>query len=66
MKFKKCEDDILRIIHFFLSNNQDTKSTMKHSKIKELTKEQFSEYSNATLILVKLVTRRNQVHNHLY
>lgn len=30
MKSKKCEDDAKRIIQFFLNNNQDRKSTIKH------------------------------------
>ena len=29
MQSKKCEDDALGIIHLFLNNNQDKKSTMK-------------------------------------
>jgi len=38
MKSNKCEDDALWIIHFFLRNNQDRKSTMKHFENKWVNK----------------------------
>jgi len=66
MKSKKCQDDALRIIHF-LSNNQDRKSTMKHFEDEGVNKRTIQRvlkrYADST---VKLVTRRNQVHNQLY